>query len=87
MDKIVQTKKISLAGEVIQTINRDNRRYIKITKATCCVELDTDTLPDIHLGDTIVIDGCIEFKTIDSCFNRKRQTTILNELCNEDPEG
>jgi hypothetical protein len=75
---------ISLTGEVVQTINKDKRRYVKLANVICCVEIASASETDIHLGDILVINGRIEIQSIDPCFNKKRRDTLLHELCNED---
>jgi len=77
---------ISIAGEVNQTINKNNRRFIKLTSAECYIELAPNVLPDVHLGDMIAIDGRIKIRSIDPCFNRERETTLPDELSTKDPE-
>ncbi len=77
---------INIAGEVNQTINKNNKRFIKLTSAACYIELAPDVLPDVHLGDMIAIDGKIEIRSIDPCFNRKRDITLPVKLSNKDPE-
>lgn len=86
MGKRKKQTNISIAGEINQTINKNNRRFIKMTTASCYIELPPDIIPDVHLGDVIVIDGCIEIRSIDPCYNRKRLTILPDELCNKDPE-
>ena len=77
---------INIAGEVNQTINKNNRRFIKLTTTACYIELGPDILPDVHLGDMIEIDGSIEIRSIDPCFNRKRELTLPEKLSKKDPE-
>lgn len=86
MEKKKKRTNISIAGEINQTINKNNRRFIKMTTASCYIELPPDMIPDVHLGDAIVIDGCIQIRSIDPGFNPKRPTILPDEICANEPE-
>lgn len=80
MDDQAVNKNIIIAGEVVQTIKKENCRYIKIANATCIVEVSSDILSDVHLGDILVLEGSVTTKSIEQCFNHEQLNTLLDEF-------
>jgi hypothetical protein len=91
MDTSKKTGKISVVGEVIQTISRNNRRRLKLASTSCSVELNPDILIDVHLGDTIIIEGTITLRSVKPCYSKKQSDTLSGELSGEfsgeEPKG
>ncbi len=83
MEKNADNGNISLTGEVVQTIEKDKKHYIKINRATCCIELSQTVSPDIHLGDTIVIEGDIRITTLEPGFSRNKFGPVNNDICED----
>jgi hypothetical protein len=50
-------QKLHLAGEIIETIQREGRQIIKVQLKQCTIEIDGGTLRETHLGDSITIDA------------------------------
>jgi hypothetical protein len=80
MDTSGKTGKINVIGEVVETISRNNRRRLKLAGTSCSVELGPDMLIDVHLGDTILIEGTITLQSIKPCYNKKQSDTPSGEL-------
>jgi len=50
-------QKLHLAGEIVETIQREGRQLIKVQLKQCTIEVDAGTLRETHLGDSITIDA------------------------------
>jgi len=83
MEQNVNFRRTRITGEVVQAINKDNRRFIKLSNASCYIELSPDTPIDAHLGDIIIIDGCIDIQSFEPSVHRNRLFTSLDEFPDE----
>jgi hypothetical protein len=57
-------EKLHLAGDIIETIERDGRRLAKIRLRECTIEVDAHLLMESHLGDNITIDADIQIRAV-----------------------
>ena len=80
MENNADYKNISLIGEVVQSIEKDKKHYLKIGNSLCYIELSRDMVPDVHLGDTIVIEGEIKIKTLEPGFDLARFQPVRAKL-------
>lgn len=59
-------QEIRLAGEIIETIERDGRHLVKIQLKRCTIEVDATALKESHLGDSVLIDADIAIRIVRS---------------------
>jgi hypothetical protein len=59
-------QRIRLAGDIIETIERDGRHLVKIQLKQCTIEVDATALKESHLGDSVLVDADIFIRTVRS---------------------
>jgi hypothetical protein len=59
-------EKLRLAGDIIETIERDGRRVAKVRLQQCTIEVDAEVLKESHLGDTITIEADILVRAVNT---------------------
>jgi hypothetical protein len=87
MDNKTEYKNISLIGEVVQSIEKERKRYLKIGNSLCYIELSRDIVPDVHLGDTIVIEGTLRINTVEPGFNLNRLDPVSSQSPSDRPQS
>jgi hypothetical protein len=47
---------LRVRGEVVETFEKDGRRFARIVLKPGCIEACIDTLEETHLGDQVLVD-------------------------------
>ena len=53
-----------LAGEIIETYEKEGRRIAKVALKSCHIDISMDSFPDLHLGDTVTLEADISVKKV-----------------------
>lgn len=55
---------LEFSGEVIETFERDGKRVAKVSLTSCHIDVPIDSIPDVHLGDTLVLEADITVQQV-----------------------
>ena len=55
---------IEFSGEVIETFERDGKRIAKVSLKSCHIDVPIDSIPDVHLGDTLVLEADVTVQKV-----------------------
>ena len=56
--------RLTLPGEVIETFEKGGRRIAKVALKSCHVDVSIDAIPDVHLGDMVLLEADIAVQKI-----------------------
>jgi hypothetical protein len=55
---------LEFSGEVIETFERDGKRIAKVSLKSCHIDVPIDLIPDVHLGDTLVLEADVTVQQV-----------------------
>ena len=56
--------RLAFPGEVIEIFERDGRRIAKISLKSYHIDVPIDSIPDVHLGDTLVLEADVTVQQV-----------------------
>ena len=58
--------RLVLAGEIVETYEKEGKRIAKVALKSCHIDIPLDVLPDLHLGDTVALEADITIKKVNA---------------------
>lgn len=76
MATISLQKEISIEGKVVEISIKEGKQILKLSLTPSYLEIITDTINDVHLGEIVSVCACLQINKIQSEINSKEKLIV-----------
>lgn len=73
MTTISLQKEISIEGKVVEIFIREGKQILKLALTPTYLEIITDSITDVHLGEILSVKACLQINKIQPEINSKEK--------------